>query len=91
MDNIVAVGTMYESPSQNATIHGVPLGVENVRVVVDMVIGDDCALPIPVNDELQTLHQAVGNFVGWPRRLVITVDDKEVCLFSIEIIFLKEI
>lgn len=81
MDNIVAVGTMFDNNVQCPTVHGVPLGVDNVRVMVDIVIDEYATIPIPVKGEIETLNQTIGGFVAWPRRLVILSEEKNVRLF----------
>lgn len=82
MDNIVAVGTMFESDVQCPTIHEIPLGADNVRVMVDLVMGEDIEIPIPQNGEIKTSNQMIGNFVVWPRKLVIMTKEKKVRLIS---------
>ncbi|XP_038895930.1 uncharacterized protein LOC120084092 isoform X2 [Benincasa hispida] len=77
VDNIVAVGTMFESDAQCPSINEIPLGPDNVRAMVDIVMGEDVALPIPQKDKIKTLDQAIGNFVAWPRKLVITTKEKK--------------
>lgn len=82
LDNVVAVGKMFESDVQCPTIHGIPLGAENIRVTVDIAMVEDVALPIPLKGDIETLNQAIGNFVAWPRKLVIVTKEKKVRLFS---------
>lgn len=43
-----------------------------IRVSVDGGIQDEATLPCPVKDELETVGQAIGSHVAWPRNLVIT-------------------
>ena len=62
LDNIVAIGTIIEVvvQSSNQVIHGVPLGEENVRVSVNRSVIDNAKLPFPINDEIMTVHDAIG-------------------------------
>ncbi|XP_022136077.1 uncharacterized protein LOC111007859 isoform X2 [Momordica charantia] len=78
VDNIVAVGTIFDNNVQCPTVHGVPLGVDNVRVMVDIVIDEYATIPIPVRGEIETLNQTIGGFVAWPRRLVILSEEKNI-------------
>ncbi|KAE8649224.1 hypothetical protein Csa_014966 [Cucumis sativus] len=77
LDNVVAIGKMFESDVQCPTIHGIPLGADNIRVTVDVIMVEDVALPIPLKGEIETLNQAIGNFVAWPRKLVILTQEKK--------------
>ena len=69
--NIVAFGTLLEDEFINTTIHGVPLEEGSVRVSVDGVIKDDALLPFPIKDEMETIGQALGSHVAWPKEFVI--------------------
>ncbi|XP_061998689.1 uncharacterized protein LOC133715981 isoform X1 [Rosa rugosa] len=72
VDNIVARGTVLEIDATNPTIHGVPLGKGNERVVVDIVIDAEAFLPFPIkDDDIFTVGQAVGYVMAWPKHLVI--------------------
>ena len=70
--NIVAWGMIIEDDTVNNTIHGVKMLEDCIRVSVDGGIQDDAALPCPVKDELETVRQAIGSHVAWPKKLVIT-------------------
>jgi hypothetical protein len=69
--NIVAFGTLLEDEFVNTTIHGVPLEEGSVRVSVDGDIQSEALLPFPVKDEMETVGQAVGSHVAWPKEFVI--------------------
>ena len=73
MDNIVAFGTIVEVDVEatQQTIHGVPLGEENVRVSVTKVVAANALLPFPIKDEIVRVSDAIGTCVAWPRSLVI--------------------
>ncbi|XP_061993678.1 uncharacterized protein LOC133711589 [Rosa rugosa] len=72
VDNIVARGTVLEIDATNPTIHGVPLGKGNERVVVDIVIDAEAFLPFPIkDDDIFTVGQAVGYVMAWHKHLVI--------------------
>lgn len=88
VDNIVARVTMLEVDSTNPTIHGVPLGKGNMRVVIDIVINAEALLPFPIkDDDISTVGQAVGYVMAWPKQLVILLGHemiKHFYIFSIK-------
>ncbi|TYJ95717.1 uncharacterized protein E5676_scaffold282G00170 [Cucumis melo var. makuwa] len=45
---------------------------DNVKVVVDVVVDGDCAIPIPLEQGMYKMPQEVGSHILWPRDLVIT-------------------
>ncbi|KAL0541192.1 hypothetical protein IC582_021231 [Cucumis melo] len=71
ISNIVAVATIVEDN----------IGCPNVKVLVDVVTGENLTIPNPVKGKIETLNQALGNIIEWPRRLVSTINDKQVCIF----------
>ncbi|TYK20855.1 transposase [Cucumis melo var. makuwa] len=66
INNIVAVATIVEDN----------IGCPNVKVLVDVVTGENLTIPNPVKGKIETLNQALGNIIEWPRRLVSTINDK---------------
>ena len=52
------------------TVHGIPLGEENVRVTITVPKINRALLPIPTN-EATSIEEAVGGFVAWPKSLVV--------------------
>ncbi|KAA0065358.1 transposase [Cucumis melo var. makuwa] len=66
INNIVAVATIV--------VHNI--GCPNVKVLVDVVTGENLTIPNPVKGKIETLNQALGNIIEWPRRLVSTINDK---------------
>ncbi|KAL4033415.1 hypothetical protein IC575_006502 [Cucumis melo] len=66
-NNIVAVATIVEEN----------IGCPNVKVLVDVVTGENLTIPNPVKGKIETLNQALGNIIEWPRRLVSTINDKQ--------------
>ncbi|KAL4035704.1 hypothetical protein IC575_004409 [Cucumis melo] len=67
INNIVAVATIVEDN----------VGCPNVKVLVDVVTGENLTIPNPVKGKIETLNQALGNIIEWPRRLVSTINDKQ--------------
>ncbi|KAL4025739.1 hypothetical protein IC575_014144 [Cucumis melo] len=67
INNIVAVATIVEDN----------IGCPNVKVLVDVVTGENLTIPNPVKGKIETLNQALGNIIEWPRRLVSTINDKQ--------------
>ncbi|CAH9128399.1 unnamed protein product [Cuscuta epithymum] len=63
---VVAYGRVYKL---GGMLHNQPLSKDNVRVVVDKVIIPDAVVPYR-NDELQTVNDAPGQFIPWPKLLV---------------------
>ena len=68
-DVLVANGRAYMECVPTDTIHGIPLGEENVRVTITVPKLRDAALPIPTQ-EATCIEEAVGGFVAWPKKLV---------------------
>lgn len=60
INNIVAIATVLDDSN----------GGPNVKILVDLLRWGDCSLPIPVKGKIETLNQALGNIVEWPRWLV---------------------
>ncbi|KAL4021675.1 hypothetical protein IC575_020481 [Cucumis melo] len=67
INNIVAVATIVEDN----------IGCPNVKVLVDVVTREKLTKPNPVKGKIETLNQALGNIIEWPRRLVSTINDKQ--------------
>ncbi|KAA0063231.1 uncharacterized protein E6C27_scaffold205G00410 [Cucumis melo var. makuwa] len=67
INNIVAVATIVEDNIE----------CPNVKVLVDVVTGENLTIPNLVKGKTETLNQALGNIIEWPRRLVSTIDDKQ--------------
>lgn len=53
INNIVAIATVLDDSN----------GGLNVKILVDLLTGGDCSLPIPVKGKIETLNQALGNIV----------------------------
>ncbi|GMN27662.1 hypothetical protein TIFTF001_001744 [Ficus carica] len=64
------VGSAYMDCVPTDTVHGIPLGEENVRVTITVPKIKRILLPIPMN-EATCIEEAVGGFVAWPKRLVV--------------------
>ncbi|KAL4025996.1 hypothetical protein IC575_014403 [Cucumis melo] len=67
INNIVAVATIVEDN----------IGCPNVKVLVDVVMGENLTIPNPVKGKIETLNQALGNIIEWARWLVSTINDKQ--------------
>nr|WNP90956.1 hypothetical protein [Medicago sativa] len=70
----VAYGNIYKL---GPTIHNQILENDMVRVVVSEVLDANAQVPMPT-DEVETVGQALNNFIQWPKRLVEIVSDKDV-------------
>lgn len=71
IENKVAFGLLFDDEDMNKSIHGVPMQAGCSRVSVDGPINGDALIPIPVVGEMETVNQAVGSHVSWPRNLNI--------------------
>ncbi|GMN40329.1 hypothetical protein TIFTF001_009560 [Ficus carica] len=69
-DVLVAIGRAYMDCVPTDTVHGIPLGEENVRVTITVPNLKHALLPIPTN-EATCIKEVVGGFVAWLKRLVI--------------------
>ncbi|GMN62536.1 hypothetical protein TIFTF001_031617 [Ficus carica] len=69
-DVLAANGRAYMECVPTDTIHGIPLGKENVRVTITVLKLKGALLPILTN-EATYIEEAVGGFVAWPKRLVV--------------------
>ncbi|TYJ95752.1 uncharacterized protein E5676_scaffold110G00080 [Cucumis melo var. makuwa] len=67
INNILAVATIVEDN----------IGCPNVKVLVDVVTGENLTIPNPVKGKIETLNQALGNIIEWPRRLVSMINEKQ--------------
>ncbi|TYK07275.1 uncharacterized protein E5676_scaffold606G001750 [Cucumis melo var. makuwa] len=61
-DHVVSWGTIIDS-----VVEG-----DNVKVVVDVMVDGDCAIPIPSEQGMYKMSAEVGSHILWPRDLVIT-------------------
>ncbi|GMN59926.1 hypothetical protein TIFTF001_029025 [Ficus carica] len=69
-DVLVAIGRAYMDCVPTDTVHGIPLGEENVRVTITVPKLKRALLSITTN-EATCIEEAVGGFVAWPKILVI--------------------
>ena len=65
---------MIENVAPNSIVHGVPLGIHNYRVSIDVFFDDDALLPITIGDNSVKVKDFVGSHITWPRSLV--TDDR---------------
>lgn len=82
IENKVAFGLLFDDENMNKSIHGVALQPGCARVSVDGAIQGDALIPIPIKGEIETVDQAVGSYVSWPRDLIILPNAPvvEVCM-----------
>ncbi|KAL1823706.1 hypothetical protein ACET3Z_010484 [Daucus carota] len=82
IDNKVAFGVAFEEGDEmSVSVHGVPLQPGFVRVAVDGSIKDDAQVPVPIVGEMETVHQAIGSHLAWPKDMIIFASTtcSEVC------------
>ncbi|GMN65903.1 hypothetical protein TIFTF001_034968 [Ficus carica] len=63
-------GPAYMDCVPTDTVHGIPLREDNVRVTITVPKLKRALLPIPTN-EATYIEEAVGEFVAWPKKLVV--------------------
>ncbi|XP_062014258.1 uncharacterized protein LOC133730738 [Rosa rugosa] len=71
VEHIVACATVMECKDPSQLVHGTPLGDGNVRVSIYAAPEEKAKVPFPVKDEIETVKQAMGSWVAWPKHLVI--------------------
>ncbi|PRQ33732.1 hypothetical protein RchiOBHm_Chr5g0060901 [Rosa chinensis] len=84
----MAEGTIIQVDVESCkqTIHGVPMAEENARVSITKSIVANALLPIPINDEILFVRDAIGTCIAWPRDWVIsTAADANVISKSIKL------
>ncbi|CAK9321923.1 unnamed protein product [Citrullus colocynthis] len=59
----------------------------NVKVVIDIAMGEDVTIPIPIKGKIETLNQAIDNFVTWRRDLMIVTKEKKDDITSRRIVY----
>ncbi|XP_073121512.1 uncharacterized protein [Henckelia pumila] len=69
--DVVAYGTIISSGGPNVKIQDLPLGEENFKVLIDVVLDEASELPIPMNCGPIVMKDSLGAIVGWPKVLVI--------------------
>ena len=68
---VVARGTVFPTNSQGNMIHNNQIAPQNVKVSIDDVLAEYKLTPLPVPcDEYETVGNAAGSFVQWPKELV---------------------
>ncbi|KAL8157771.1 hypothetical protein AgCh_002464 [Apium graveolens] len=73
---VAARGTLFPTNNQGEMNHNNPIAPQNVRVSVDDVITEYQLTPIPVPCyEHETIGNAAGSFVQWPKDLVMLGQD----------------
>ncbi|KAL6535035.1 hypothetical protein OROMI_026409 [Orobanche minor] len=72
IDNKVAFDLLFDDEEITKSLHGgVPLQPGCARVSADGPIKGDALIPIPIVGQIETVDQAVGSHVSWPRELII--------------------
>ena len=69
---VVARGTVFPSNNERGNmIHNNPVAPQNIKVSVDDVVPEYQLTPLPVPcSEHETIGNAEGSFVQWPKELV---------------------
>ncbi|RZC92867.1 hypothetical protein C5167_004050 [Papaver somniferum] len=66
----LAAGNVFDS-TPGEKVHNVPIGVGNLRVQVLTGKDLEALVPIPVEDEIVTVDDALGSFLAWPKKLIV--------------------
>ncbi|XP_074347261.1 uncharacterized protein LOC141686103 [Apium graveolens] len=74
IENKVAFGLLFDDDDMNKSIHGLSMQPGCARVSVDGPIQGQAKIPVPVVGEIETVEQAVGSYISWPRDLIIFPD-----------------
>ena len=74
------LGKKYEL---GTTIHCSTVEDDMIRIVVVDVVAADAPVPVPT-DEVETVGQAVGQFIRWPAALVRSLHGKVVIIIIIK-------
>ncbi|XP_074355808.1 uncharacterized protein LOC141695465 [Apium graveolens] len=74
IENKVAFGLLFDDDDMNKSIHRLPMQPGCARVSVDGPIQGQAKIPVPVVGEIETVEQAIGSYVSWPRDLIIFPD-----------------
>ena len=69
-NNIVAKGRVIDFGGDGVKIHGLPLGENNYKVMVESIFQPKAIVPFPT-DEVNFLFETTGGVVAWPSSLVI--------------------
>ena len=70
---MIANGTVYLTPPRQL-LHNRPLPTDCYKVSVDEALVEAAFIPDVGNNESQTVKDAVGSFVAWPKDQVIFLD-----------------
>lgn len=65
---VVAEGQIIDTSS--TVLHGRPLNPDHSRVSIIIVLDADALLPVPINEELETVGHALNTIVAWPKTLI---------------------
>ncbi|KAL8088632.1 hypothetical protein AgCh_038419 [Apium graveolens] len=71
IENKVPFGMVFSEDGMSTLVHGVPLEPGYARVQVDGTIKKDALVSVPIAGEIETVRQAVGSLVAWPKNLII--------------------
>ncbi|XP_042430599.1 uncharacterized protein LOC122017137 isoform X2 [Zingiber officinale] len=69
--DIVAYGTVVEVNGVHHFLHGVPLPKNCMCVSIDEAMQKSARLPVPIPNECETIGEAVGTHVAWPKHLLM--------------------
>lgn len=80
--NKVAFGLLFDDEEMSKSIHGKPMPPGCARVSVDGPIQGDAMIPFLIVGEIETVDQAVGSHVSWPRDLIILPNASTSAVFN---------
>ncbi|XP_073051277.1 uncharacterized protein [Primulina eburnea] len=74
--NIVAYCTIVQVNADDKLFHGVPSPITCMHISIDNVVEKLAHLPFPIQNECDTVGDAVGTYVAWPAHFVVIQDEK---------------
>ncbi|TYK18876.1 uncharacterized protein E5676_scaffold204G00800 [Cucumis melo var. makuwa] len=77
VDNIVAIGIVFERISTNEIVYRVRLGEGDVWVFIELACDSHSLLPIPIVGNIYSVHDAIGSHVSWQKYLIVIEEQKK--------------
>lgn len=62
---------VFQRKWSQEVVYGVSLTENDVRVVINIIFDGSDPLPIPVAGNIETINDAIGFHVQWPKNLLV--------------------
>lgn len=69
--NIVAEGLVFRRNGSDEKIHNIPLGENSVCMSIENVLSPNDILSISVPGQMETIKDALGSLIAWPKEFVL--------------------